>query len=1020
MRVKRRADILLEFFGLPSVEDNSQQTQDPIWIVPYRRNRFFAGRDTVINDLRNALVERSRTALVSAQAITGLGGIGKTQTAVEYAYRFRDAYRWVFWLNSESDLSITEDLMSFAKLLCLPGTEASDIAKTLSAVLQWFAVNEGWLLICDNAGDPKLLRNVLPLDPKGHILITSRVQVFHDLAEPVRLALMEPGSAVEFLVNRVENVICPDDEKAAARELAHELGYLPLALEQAGAFIAQTKCQFQNYLTNYRRKKLELLEQSPPIAGDYEHSVATTWSMNFEEVETASPAASDLLKLSAYLEPDRIPLILLSRSKKHLGPHLSAELARADADSLSLDKVLEILTRYSLISRDEDSAAFGIHRLVQEVIRTALPTEEQLAWTERAVDTLADAVPCVEYENWSIYENLEHQAFSASRLVKQAGIESAHAGVLLNQLGLYCDYRGKYVEAEDLLERALSITEKVKGPTHLHVASRASNLAAIYERRGRLDEAEALLRRCVAITETHFGSEHPEMATPLNNLGLIAIVARRYEEAESLIGRALAIRKAHLGPKHPLVATHLNNLAAIYYARGEIDRAEASLRESLGILEEGLVPDHPNTGRCLRNLMVLYYEQRRYKEAQPLGEQALAVLDKSLGPDHPDTVGVRRYLVSITQLLGGSQEGTMADSTTLPAERRSPESITKCTKTVGRDPMMVACPGANGGDTKPVVISIHGIRTQGAWQKELTTVLNEAGFIHEPLNYGFLEAIKILFRSRRTRQVKWFVQEYTRIREEYGNRRLSVIAHSFGTYLVAEAMEHYPEIRFERVILVGSIIPIDYSWRVRLDARQVISVLNECARQDIVVKLAEWVISNAGPSGSRGFEDNAGGLVTERKHPRFGHSDYFYRLNYTNNWIPFLSDGTAPRLPPSPKRSRNWKFLITCTLILAVTATLALVMILRPWKRRPQTGSPRSAELQQPPSSAKDQPSYADRVAPKEAEILGSGEPYSAIKMKDYFDSISFSNPDVTELQRRDFIAQHFGKRVIWNGYVDD
>jgi hypothetical protein len=169
----------------------------PLWNVPYRCNPFFTGRDHVLEDLHRTLTEGSAAALTQVAAITGLGGIGKTQTVVEYAYRYRDEYKSIFWVRAESESSAISGFLELAGMLDLATTDAQE---SVQAVMRWLRNHAGWLPIFDNADEPDKLKPFLPTDPKGHILITSRAQVFHGLAQPVRLEVLAPEKALEFLL----------------------------------------------------------------------------------------------------------------------------------------------------------------------------------------------------------------------------------------------------------------------------------------------------------------------------------------------------------------------------------------------------------------------------------------------------------------------------------------------------------------------------------------------------------------------------------------------------------------------------------------------------------------------------------------------------------------------------------------------------------------------------------------------------------------------------------------------------
>jgi len=225
-----------------------------------------------------------------------------------------------------------------------------------------------------------------------------------------------------------------------------------------------------------------------------------------------------------------------------------------------------------------------------------------------------------------------------------------------------------------------------------------------------------------------------------------------------------------------------------------------------------------------------------------------------------------------------------------------------------------------------VVISLHGIRTRGAWQKDLDTELAQAKFIPRALDYGFFRAFKLLIPSSRRKQVDWFREQYTRVTENLVQKP-SIVAHSLGTYLVASAMDIYDEIEFDQVIFCGSIVSRDFGWSRFVSAGRIRRLLNDCGKRDRWVKLAAWVINDAGPSGAYGFSDTAGGQILERHHPQFRHSDYFYSLNFRQNWVPFLKGGEPGESMLSQKRPTNWKFVIVkITLLTILVGALAWLL----------------------------------------------------------------------------------------------
>ena len=238
-------------------------------------------------------------------------------------------------------------------------------------------------------------------------------------------------------------------------------------------------------------------------------------------------------------------------------------------------------------------------------------------------------------------------------------------------------------------------------------------------------------------------------------------------------------------------------------------------------------------------------------------------------------------------------------------------------------------PTVSAVPAKHVVISIHGFNTRAKWQKqEFQTCLDEAkvGLQHRPFDLDFVGFFGLLFPPSRSRKVEWFLHEYQTLifRERLHESLPSIVAHSYGTYIVARAMEKYPEIRFRRIIFCGSIVNRDYDWGATVKRGQVERVLNDYGRLDFPARVAEWVISDGGSAGTKGFIDTAEGAVVQREHRYWKHSDYFFGLNYKDNWIPFLASQRDPVLAQQNKK-RKWSprfYLFVTAVPVIVIATL--------------------------------------------------------------------------------------------------
>lgn len=237
--------------------------------IPFSRPRFFTGREKVLGRLRAKLTRERKAEGPSIEVLCGLGGIGKTQTAVEYAYRYSAAYEAVFCARAETRDQLLSSFMEFGDLLQLSAVRGEDLQRVAAQVKSWFEENDDWLLIFDNVDDPEILDEFLPSSSNGHVLLTSRARDFraHGVPQPIELEPLTSVEAVEFLFESTGADETDTQEMKAATELANELGCLPLALEQAAAVVGQSQMLFQDYLTAYRRLQLTVLDEATRPCG---------------------------------------------------------------------------------------------------------------------------------------------------------------------------------------------------------------------------------------------------------------------------------------------------------------------------------------------------------------------------------------------------------------------------------------------------------------------------------------------------------------------------------------------------------------------------------------------------------------------------------------------------------------------------------------------------------------------------------------------------------------------------------
>jgi tetratricopeptide (TPR) repeat protein len=623
------------------------------WNTP-PRNPFFTGRSTHLEDVRRALTQAASANLTQPQAISGLGGVGKTQTAIEYAHLYRADYPAVLWSRADSRDALLSGFAVLAKLLNLSREDEPDLTVLATAVRAWLESNSGWLLVLDNVEDFALVRQFAPEGAEGHLLITTRLRATGEFAELIELRKMEPDEGTLFLLRRAKLIqksecleAAVESDRDLARQICAEMDGLPLALDQAGAFIEETPSSLAEYLALYRSEGSALRARRGELAPSHA-SVTITFSLAFAGVAAANPAAAELVRGCAFLAPDAIPEEVFTLAGEKWGNPIAELIAKR----LTWIEAIKSAGRFALIHRDSAGRNLHIHRLVQEVIKDEMAVETRRRWEERVIQALNVVFPKPKFQNWSRCERLLPHARMAARLVEEIGFGTAIAARLLDASGVYLYYRMQYAEAEPLLRRALVIREQALGPEHADTADSLNNLAWLCRNQGRYAEAEPLYRRALAIREKALGPDHHHTASSLNTLAWLYHNQGRYAEAEPLYRRALAIREKALGPDHSYTANSLYYLARLYHDQGHYSHAESFYRRALVIYEEAAGPDDPYTARGLNDLAALYYEQGRLTEAEPLFRRALAIREKVPVPEHPDTAASLHGLATLYDNLG--------------------------------------------------------------------------------------------------------------------------------------------------------------------------------------------------------------------------------------------------------------------------------------------------------------------------------------------------------------------------------
>ena len=628
----------------------------------------FVGRKDFLTSLRERFGQGARIQWVYA-----LGGMGKTTVAAKYGEQHWNDYQAIFWVDADND-TLAGSFERLAKLLQVTGWETMKSPECRAAILSALSNPERWpkpwLLILDNLSSAAQLRPrpepgsefaspYLRLPQVGDVLVTSRLIETGWMSLPKEATCELPKfsreDACEFVSRRTGRDLDRLDtaEAKALEELLVEFEGLPLALEHAAAYLAMSGSRLSEYMVSYQRIGLDLMARGV-AEGEEDRRVDHTWLVNFRQVEQDSPASAELLRLSAFLNPENIPFELLRQGGADLGESIHAVLTADPV--LGIHELLRPLARYSLIRTDRERETWSIHRLVQRAVLHHLGVDEQRRFLKRWVTVLNRLLPGADVANPAAWKPLAAHAIAVSKGAIALEIEGGETAYLLTMAGSWAKMNAWFADAELLFRRALAIYEKSFGPDHLNVVAGLNNLALLLKQTNRHWDAEPLFRRALAITEKSFGPDRPDIAAILNNLAWLLEETNRHWDAEPLFRQALAITEKSFGPDHPNVASVLNNLASLLKRTNRHGDAEPLFRRALAITEKSFGPDHPDVAMGLDNLAGLLSKTNRDGEAEPLVRRALVIYEKSYGPDHPDVATSLNNLALLLQETNRHEE----------------------------------------------------------------------------------------------------------------------------------------------------------------------------------------------------------------------------------------------------------------------------------------------------------------------------------------------------------------------------
>ncbi|KAH8723891.1 hypothetical protein GQ44DRAFT_773477 [Phaeosphaeriaceae sp. PMI808] len=671
----------------------------PSIVIPFARDADFVERGTTLDQVyQRCAAPGSRTALV------GLGGVGKSQLAIEHAYRTHEQSleTWVFWVHASNAARFEQSFRDIADYVKIAGRQDPQ-ANIFKLVHDWLCSSKHrWLLVLDNVDDARFLlevlnsgqsqtaelksaarplREYLPHCERGSILITTR-------NKDAALKLVEQRDTITVKPMNNEQALALFEKKLGAQEdsgnvaeLAAALEYMPLAIVQAAAYILQRvpRCSVVRYLDEFRRsdrEKTSLLDyKAGQLRRDREakNSIIITWQISFEHLRQAKPSAADLLSLMSFFDRQGIPESLIHngretkrartasvRQERSIRQHLKHFLRRTrskpkaqqdqmqcDSDEGRFEDDVIVLRDLCFISVAEDGAAFEMHSLIQLATRKWLAANGKLEWwKQQFISNLSAAFPTGEYENWPTCQALFAHAKSAIEQQPEEKSSLATWATLLYRAAWYAERIGNIADAVTLAEKSLKAREKVLGLENENTLCSMAMVGLAYKLGGRWDAAEELEVQVMETRKKKLGADHPHTLTSMANLASTYRNQGRWDAAEELEVQVMETSKKKLGADHPDTLTSMANLASTYWNQGRWDAAEELFVQVMETSKKKLGADHPDTLTSMANLASTYRNQGRWDAAEELIVQVMETRKKKLGADHPDMLTSMANLAS--------------------------------------------------------------------------------------------------------------------------------------------------------------------------------------------------------------------------------------------------------------------------------------------------------------------------------------------------------------------------------------
>lgn len=609
------------------------------------RNRNFTGREEILDQLHQRLASGVTTAVLP-EALHGMGGVGKSQIAIEYVYRNSQDYQLVWWIPSEQTTLIVQSLIELGEQM---GLRAGADRSAVAAVLEALRVGKpyaNWLLIFDNAENPQEVRKFFPNDGPGRVMVTSRNSQWSTLASSLEVDVFTRTESLALIKRRSPQI--PDE---AANRLADSLGDLPLAVEQAAVWLAETGMPAQQYLDLFETKCAELLEVAPPA--DYDLPVAAAWNVSLDRLREDHPAALQLLQVCAFFAPEPIDRNFFSAVRGVTAP---LALRAALDDPIKLSRAVREIGRYALARIDHRNATIQVHRLVQRVLIEQMNSQERAEMRHCAHQILTNADPRNPHRpaEWPRYSALLPHV----RATGMMECEDPWVRQLVLNEARFLIARSDYTEALDLAEQAAGTWQRLLGDDHEHVIQADQARAEALRWLNRHSDAYELQSKLVERCRRVLGERSEITQRALSVLAILLRLRGDFHRARELDRRAYETTLQEFDADDPGTLQAAHNYAVSLRLAGAIEEARELDEDTHQRLVQVLGDDHSQTLNSLHSLYIDFQELGRYRSALEGQEKLMERAQRLLGEEHSLTVWVAREL-SVTRRKLGDHEGAL-------------------------------------------------------------------------------------------------------------------------------------------------------------------------------------------------------------------------------------------------------------------------------------------------------------------------------------------------------------------------